>query len=140
MDEHDFTDQFVPTFVNSEPEVLSGLTEFELVACVSVGAVVGLALGILLGLFWLGIWGVFVFITAWIGVAWLLSRIIKAVKRGKPKGYMSASLKVWLVRFTGRLFNKESMYLQDVPLGIGRTYQGIIVVIDSDGANDEERN
>lgn len=139
MEEHDFTDQFVPTFVNSEPEVLSGLTEIELVTSVAVSAVLGLVAGIVLGVFWLGVWGIFVFLGIWLGGAWLLSRVIKSIKRGKPKGFMGASIKVWLTRSIGNIFNKEDMYLRDEPLGIGRSEQRIIFVVDSDRAIDEER-
>ena len=140
MNEHDFTDQFVPTFVNSEPEVLSGLTEAELVTSITLGFFAGLFLGVLLGVFVIVIWGVFIFIGTWIAGAWFLTKAIKSIKQGKPKGYMSANIKVWLVKGLGNVFNKEKMYLVDEPLGVGRSSQSIIVILDSDRGEDENRH
>lgn len=123
-DEADFTDPFVPTYVNSEPVVLAGLTDLELMGCISLSVLLTLAISIVVGFFWLGFHAFVLFIALSLLVGFISVRILRSLKQGRPKGYINARVRLWMAQW----FGVGSLYLKDVPLKIGRSSQPIIVV------------
>lgn len=122
--EADFTDQFVPTYVNAEPVVLAGLTDIELISCVVGAVTISLFSSVAIGFFWLGFLAFFLFIVAAPLLGFLFAKILRDLKQGKPKGYINAKLRYWAARW----FGVGKLYLIDQPLKVGRSNQLIVVV------------
>lgn len=119
MDE--FTDNFVPSFLNQEPVVILGLTDSEITLTGIGSTLFALALAIVFG-FLAGslMVGLVIFITSFIGFMFGFSACFKYLKQDKPRGYFGAMLKV---RFK---LGAKSYYLTDSPLIIGRTNKKVI--------------
>ncbi len=121
--EADFTDQFVPTYVNSEPVVLAGLTDIELISCIAGSVFFSLALSIWLAIAWLGFLALFSFILIAPLLGFSCVKTLRSLKHGKPKGYVNAKLRY----FAAHLFGVGQLYLKDEDLKVGRSSQPIFV-------------
>lgn len=137
MDETDFTDQFVPTFVNQEPEVIKGLTQLELMFCLGSGFVFGVVSAVLIGIFVGLIAGLISMIFLGILSGFILAKKIKSIKAGKPKGYMSVALRKRAISWFGNSVNKEGFYLFDERLTIGRSNIPMFEVVERREEDDE---
>lgn len=122
--EADFTDQFVPTYINAEPVVLAGLSDIELIGCIVGAGTLSLTLSIAAGLLWFGFLAFFMFVVAAPLLGFLFVKTLRNLKQGKPKGYINAKLRYWAARWLG----VGNLYLIDQPLKIGRSSQLIVVV------------
>ena len=88
---------YIPERLNEQPVVVLGLTDGELryvvlgalAGCVPLGALVGLAAGQLA----LGAGAGTVLA---IGCVYVVGRILRRVKRGKPTGYHADAIRAWL--------------------------------------------
>lgn len=122
-DESEFTDPYVPKFLNQEPVVLMGLTEIELFASLGVGFLVGgLSTGTLSAMLGAGIFSLIVFVFGWGLVSFLFMNFLSTEKVGKPRGFVKAKIKIMCKRFNPTF----SLYVEDEPLTIGRSKRPLI--------------
>jgi conjugative transfer region protein (TIGR03750 family) len=128
-DESEYTSQFVPRFLNEEPVVLAGLTQSEFTTCIAIGGATGVVLTILVSMFVsLGTMIVLTFVLgAGIGGSSSM-KVIRKMKVGKPRGYLSARIKVAGAAIVPQLFNGNGLYLKDHPLTVGRSKRRIIIL------------
>ena len=131
-DESYYTSQFVPRFLNEEPVVLAGLTLSELSASIAVGFSLAILTTSLAAIFVSGL-GSFLVLFFVVGAAVggsVSSKMIRKSKVGKPRGFLSARMKVFGSKFLPKIFNGNNMYLADKTLTIGRTKRLLVKVID----------
>lgn len=136
-DESDFTDQFIPKFVNVEPEIIKGLTQFELFFCVGFGFVFGFVFALIIGILTGLIAGMLCLVFGGVGSGLYVARRIKATKDGKPRGYMSFALRKFFIKLIGKAANPEGFYLFDENLTVGRSEIQRFIMINRGVQGDE---
>ncbi|MAD89075.1 MAG: hypothetical protein CMK64_05180 [Pseudoalteromonas sp.] len=115
-----FTDDFVPTFLNSEPEVILGLSETELGIALGGSFLFGVVISIPFSFILPSFMAILLIFLASFGLGlYLFSVIFKKYKFGKPRGFFMATLKK---KFGG----SDEYYVIDKPLIIGRTKKRIV--------------
>ena len=131
--EEHYTDQYIPTLLNSEPVVMFGLNETELMVsigfglfCAMVGVIV-IATFASLGVFFLILFLLFTGVFAAIAMKWFRNS-----KSGKPRGYVGMKMKVTLGKRFPNLVNSSRLYIDDEPLCIGRSVRKLIEVEQDD--------
>ncbi|MBL4705659.1 MAG: DUF3487 family protein [Flavobacteriales bacterium] len=122
MSSNEFTDDFVPTFLNQEPVVILGLTDSEVMTSGLISILLSLVLAVASGLLAASFMvGLVVLISLFIGFLIGCSFMFRYFKRDKPRGYFGALVKTRLG------IGGKSYYLRDEPLIIGRTNKRVVV-------------
>lgn len=126
-DESDYTASFVPRFLNEEPVVLAGLTQSEFATTIAAGFVSGLLLCVFIGvLVNPGQMFILIFVFGCLMGGAISAKFIRNIKVGKPRGYLSAKIKVNGSKYAPNLFNGSGMYLSDRKLTVGRSRRLLI--------------
>ncbi len=122
MSNSEFTNDFVPTFLNQEPVVILGLTDSEVMSSGISAFLISFILAIASGFLTSSVMvGLVVLISSFIGILIGIAALFRYFKRDKPRGYFGALVKTRL-RIGG-----SSYYLNDAPLIIGRTDKKVVV-------------
>ncbi|KZN63380.1 DUF3487 family protein [Pseudoalteromonas luteoviolacea] len=115
-----YTDDFVPTFLNTEPEVILNLTETELGIALGGSVLFGVLISIPFSFFLPSFMAILLIYLASFGLGlYLFSLIFKRYKFGKPRGFFVATLKK---KFGG----SDEYYVIDKPLIVGRTNKKVV--------------
>jgi len=116
----EYTDDFVPTFLNVEPAIILGLTEAELI----ISLIVSLLSSVLLAVpffFLISFMVALVIFLALFALALMgFGALFRRYKIGKPRGYFQAYIKV---KFG---IGGDDFYIKDQPLIIGRSKKRVV--------------
>jgi conjugative transfer region protein (TIGR03750 family) len=127
-DESEYTDAYVPKFLNEEPVVMMGLTEVELVFSLGLGFFFGglipCAFAAAMGA---GIFSFIVFVFGMGLVSFVTLKFIAGLKIGKPRGFLKSKIKVLGSGLFPGFFNAKKLYIKDEPMTIGRSKRYLII-------------
>lgn len=110
----EYTDDFVPSWLNTEAIVILGMTETELMVSIILSMIFSSLIAVPFIIFLSFMVGLVIFLASFVATLMGVSKFFKIFKSGKPRGYIQA-----LIKHKSGLHG--DVYMKDESLTIGRT-------------------